>query len=178
MQPLRERLATGEQAAFVELYEQFGDRLYRFVLSRTGNEELTADVIQETFARLIRYHRRFRKVENLEAWVIRVARNEISRLVDKQPAHQPLEQPVAAAIDPDELEGREWISHLLDGIEWPNDEIIQLKVFAGLTFREIAELVGMSPSTVATNYRRTMYRLSNRLRSRNQPESQSSETQS
>ncbi|MGI9519744.1 MAG: RNA polymerase sigma factor [Pirellulaceae bacterium] len=177
MQQLKQRLAQGEQAAFVELYQHMGDRLYRFVLSRTGSDDLTTDVIQETFVRLIRYHRRFRKVDNIDAWVIRVARNEMIRMLEKQPHDLPLDQPVVAPADRDQLEDREWIANLLDGIEWPNDEIIQLKVFAGLTFREIAEFVGLSPSTVATNYRRTMHRLSLKLDTPDKNKSPTSRTQ-
>jgi DNA-directed RNA polymerase specialized sigma24 family protein len=34
-----------------------------------------------------------------------------------------------------------------------------LKIFAGLTFREIAEVVGMQQSTVASRYRRAIIEL-------------------
>jgi RNA polymerase sigma-70 factor (ECF subfamily) len=35
-------------------------------------------------------------------------------------------------------------------------ELVELKIFAGLTFREIAEITGMPQGTVATRYRRAM----------------------
>jgi len=35
-------------------------------------------------------------------------------------------------------------------------ELVQLKIYAGLTFREIAEITGKPPGTVATRYRRSL----------------------
>ncbi len=35
-------------------------------------------------------------------------------------------------------------------------ELVQLKIYAGLTFREIGEVTGQPQGTVATRYRRTL----------------------
>ena len=35
-------------------------------------------------------------------------------------------------------------------------ELVELKIFAGLTLREIADITGLPPGTVATRYRRSL----------------------
>jgi RNA polymerase sigma-70 factor (ECF subfamily) len=47
----------------------------------------------------------------------------------------------------------------LSRVESNERELIELKLFAGLTFGEIAELTGLPQATVATKYRRALEQL-------------------
>lgn len=48
------RLASGDAAAFAELYDACADRLYGFLRTSLGDPTDAADVMQETFARVVR----------------------------------------------------------------------------------------------------------------------------
>ena len=78
MSDLNQRLAMGQEPAFVELYDQFGDQLFTYVVSRVASHDSAMDIIQEVFARLIRYHRHFKRVQNVRAYLFQVTRNEVA----------------------------------------------------------------------------------------------------
>jgi RNA polymerase sigma-70 factor (ECF subfamily) len=79
MQELAARLARGEEAAFVELYDSCADRLHRYVAVRLGSRDAAADVVQSVFLRAVKSRRRFRRVENPVAYMFQIARNEAAR---------------------------------------------------------------------------------------------------
>ena len=80
MATLQARLARGEPAAFAELYDACADRVGHYLLVRLGSWADADDALQETFLRLARTREKLAEVENLEAYVITIARNEAARL--------------------------------------------------------------------------------------------------
>ncbi len=84
MDGLGRRLARGEQAAFAEFYDACADRIHHYLLVRLRSREDAADVLQETFVRLVRTRKRLAVVDNLTAYAFTVARNEAARLVGRR----------------------------------------------------------------------------------------------
>jgi RNA polymerase sigma-70 factor (ECF subfamily) len=64
-------------------------------------------------------------------------------------------------VDPPELGGR--IERALAALPLEQREVIALKVDAGLTFAEIAEVTGVSPNTAASRYRYALEKLREHL---------------
>lgn len=164
---LRARLARGDQAAFAELYDACADRVHHFLVVRLGSRHDADDVLQETFVRLARTRRRLAGVENLVAYVFTIARNEAARLAARNArrgegrvrlAGSPLFRE-AAGDDTRAREAAELVAAALDRLEPEGREIVELKTYAGLTFREIAEVTGLPQGTVATRYRTAIGRL-------------------
>ena len=161
MSNLNQRLAKGQEPAFVELYDQFGDQLFAYVVSRVTDSDSAKDIIQEVFARLIRYHRHFKRVQNVRAYLFQVTRNEIARWSTNKPTRSDSDtdsipsEPVA----PNNLEESEWISTLLSKLGDEDREIVSLKIFSELTFKELADIFEMPAATVATRYRRAIAKL-------------------
>ena len=160
MHDLAARLARGDEAAFAELYDACADRLYRYLLCRVGSPEAAADVLQMTFLRVVKNRRRFRKVKNPVAYLFQIARNETARAWKgrrSEVSTLPIESldSVAASTSRSE-DDTETIRAALASLTADDRELVELKLYAGLTFREIAELSGLPPGTVATRYRRTM----------------------
>jgi RNA polymerase sigma-70 factor, ECF subfamily len=56
-------------------------------------------------------------------------------------------------------EQAELASAALNRIAPDDRELVELKIFAGLTFREIAEVTSLPQATVATRYRRALEQL-------------------
>lgn len=154
---LASRLARGDEAAFAELYDACADRLHRYLASRVGSRDAASDVVQATFLRAVKSRRRFHGVENPIAYLFQIARNEASRVFKKQ-------RPSAtwtAAAEPfttvtDDSGDAEVIAAAITRLEPQDQELVELKVYAGLTFREIAIIVDRPPATVATRYRRAL----------------------
>jgi DNA-directed RNA polymerase specialized sigma24 family protein len=74
MATLQARLARGDQAAFADLYDAYADRISHYLLVRLGSPDDADDVLQETFLRIARRPRRLAKVNDLEAYLITIAR--------------------------------------------------------------------------------------------------------
>ena len=100
-------------------------------------------------------------VHNLAAYVFTIARNEANRLARRR-KREPAGKPGVAADllfdeawsdDVSQRETAELVARALGDLPVNEREVVELKTYAGLTFREIAEVTGSPPGTVATRYR-------------------------
>jgi RNA polymerase sigma-70 factor (ECF subfamily) len=161
---LGDRLARGEQAAFAELFDACANRLHDYLTRRLGSREDASDVVQETFIRLARSRRRLVRVENVTAYVFAIARNEAVRFTTRGAARRLRDAASASSLDaattgespsadlPD-------VTAALARLSDAEREIVELKIYAGLTFREIAVVTDAPQGTVATRYRTALERL-------------------
>lgn len=171
MEHLGAKLAAGDQAAFAELYQACADRLHHYLAVRLGSRQDAEDALQETFVRLTRNRRRLVSVRNLAAYVFTIARNEANRLAQRRKREPAGSTGVAADLLFDEArsddlsrrETAELVAGALSNLPPSEREVVELKTYAGLTLREIAEVTGSPPGTVATRYRTGLEHLRRRL---------------
>ena len=152
---LAARLARGDQAAFAELYDACADRLHGYLAARLGSRDAASDVLQNAFLRAVKSRRRFRGVENPVAYMFQIARNEAARAVRMRPVERSLPSHEQEYVQHD-ADDAETIAAALRRLDEDDRELVELKFYAGLTFREIAEVVGRPQATVATQYRRAL----------------------
>lgn len=162
-------LADGQEAAFAALYRLFGERLFRTALTLVGNSSDAEDVVQEVFVALVRSRSGLRQVNNLAAYLFAALRHAAGRLLERR-AREPNKSfdvvaiPVTAdrssssAVD-QLAERRVWMRKALERLPVEQREIIALKIDGGLTFAEIAEVLCISPNTVASRYRYALEKL-------------------
>ena len=94
MATLQARLARGDQAAFAELYDAYADRVGHYLVVRLSSRDDADDVLQETFLRLARIRHKLAKVDDLDAYVITVARNEANRLTARNARLRQKQEPL------------------------------------------------------------------------------------
>ena len=159
MKSLAARLACGEEAAFVELYDACADRLHHYLAVRMGSSDAAADVVQTAFLKAVKNCRQFRGVENPVAYMFQIARNEAARAAKKRRRLSELHvgelYATAEAIDV-HADDAEVVATAIGRLDASDRELVELKIFAGLTLREIADITGIPPGTVATRYRRSL----------------------
>lgn len=155
---LAERLARGEEAAFAELYDLSADRLYHYLVRFVRSRETAADVLQTAFMKAVKNRRRFRGVENPVAYLFQIARNEAVRARTRTTKERPLEmaQLTAVSATTEQSDIAEAIAVVFATLSDEDREIVHMKVFSLLTFREIGEVLGLPLATVATKYRRAI----------------------
>lgn len=167
MEPLARRLSAGEPAAFAELYELCAARCHHYLVARLGARDAADDVLQDVFVRLARQRASLAQVDNLVAYVFAVARNESIRYAERRGLEKRRRQPLLAeelflpspGDDPVWRDDAESATRALSQLSDEAREVVELKVYAGLAFREIAELLGLPQGTVATRYRTALGRL-------------------
>mgnify|MGYP001185921639 CR=1 FL=1 len=169
MKPLAERLADGDDRAFQLLYDRCSPRLFRFLVSKKGSCDLAADALQETFLRAIRFRERLREVNSPESWIFTIARHEANRILirSNRPRHSGLvdaegihKLAISEQVDVDD---REELETALAGLTTAEREILELHIYGGLTFCEVAEVTEIPLGTIATRYRSAIAKLRRRL---------------
>ena len=81
---LLRRLAAGDEDAFVKFYRRHQGGLYRFALHMTGRPEAAADVVQETFIKLIHQLAKFDEGQGTPAaFLFGIARNHVRKAQEK-----------------------------------------------------------------------------------------------
>ncbi|HTU25204.1 MAG TPA: RNA polymerase sigma factor [Pirellulales bacterium] len=170
MASLGERLARGEPAAFAELYDRCADRLHHFLVVRLVSRSDADDVLQETFVRLARHRGKLAHVENLDAYILSIARHEALRLLARRGRERPAEldadalfcladEPAAVGLRAERREAAEMLAAALARLPAEQREVVELKTYAGLTLAEIAAVTAAPPGTVATRYRDALAKL-------------------
>jgi len=159
------RSISGDANSFNELILRWERPIYALAYRTIGREEDARDVCQETFLRAFRALPRFRGEAKFSSWLYRIALNlcrDWIRRERRTPVVQPPEDvdlmELAAAAEPSEtiedLVARKDLARAMERAmtRLPEEQrtAIVLKEYHGLTFQEIAELVGCPLSTVKT----------------------------
>jgi RNA polymerase sigma-70 factor (ECF subfamily) len=163
-QDLFQDLADGRLVALAELYDEAVPKLYGLALWRTGSEEDAADVVQDVFVRVVEQGRRLERVKNPKAWLLTVTHRAAIDVTRRRRRHiaEPLEEfPYLTAADgnSERMLDAAQVSVLLAGLPETLRDVIYLKHFAGCTFAEIGEIVGVPKFTAASRYRNGVSKL-------------------
>jgi RNA polymerase sigma-70 factor, ECF subfamily len=159
------RSISGDTESFNELILRWERPIYALAYRTIGREEDARDVCQETFLRAFRALPGFRGQAKFSSWLYRIALNlcrDWMRRERRAPVVQvpedtdPME--LAAAVEPSEsiedLVARRDLTRIVERVmaRLPEEQrtAIVLKEYHGLTFQEIADLVGCPLSTVKT----------------------------
>ena len=147
-----------------EIYKEYAMTVYRFLLSRTHNEDLSEELTQETFYQAIRTVNRYDETCKVSTWLLGIAKNVLLSYRRKHPATEDIEDqeiPVESAEDT-ALRSAERVELLrkLHALEEPKREVVYLRVFGGLSFREIGDIFAKTENWA----RVTFYRAKEQLR--------------
>lgn len=170
---LQEKVSEGNQEAFATLYRLFFMRLFhfttRYVHNRAAAEELVNDVMVKV------WHRRSEMmgIDNLETYLFIAARNSaLNYLSQHSPFHITLEPEsgeveIVNTDDPERLlEWREMYQLLQQAVDELPDQcrtVFKLIKEDGLSYKQVAEILDVSPRTVETQLVRAMKKLHNAL---------------
>jgi RNA polymerase sigma-70 factor (ECF subfamily) len=157
-------LAAGRLAALETLYDSAAARLYGLALWRTGSEEDAADVVQDVFVRVVEQGSKLASIRNPRAWLLTVTRRaaiDLTRRRQLRTADSIGDYPFLTAADDDSerMFDAAHVSVLLSALPENSREIIYLRHFAGCTFAEIGEIVGVPKFTAASRYRNGIEKL-------------------
>jgi RNA polymerase sigma-70 factor, ECF subfamily len=159
------RSISGDTESFNELILRWERPIFALAYRTIGREEDARDVCQETFLRAFRALPGFRGQAKFSSWLYRIALNlcrDWARRERRTPTVQAPEDmdlmELAAAKEPSEsietLVARKDLTRIVERAmaRLPEEQrtAIVLKEYHGLTFQEIADLVGCPLSTVKT----------------------------
>jgi RNA polymerase sigma-70 factor (ECF subfamily) len=163
------RIADRDLEAFAILYRQYVRPVYGLALRRLGDRERATDATQRAFAEIWRSAATYVPERGGGArWLFTVARNAIGDDAGRTSPAQvvpPAEPPGVASRVPGSESGAEdgWLAFRVHAAvaELPEPERVPLELayWGGRSRSEIAEQLGLPPSTVETRTRSALARL-------------------
>jgi len=161
----------GERDAFRALFETYKDKVYSIALRFSGDPATAMDIAQDTFLKLFSSIRDFRGDAAFETWVYRLVVN--SCLDHKRRSWRliPIADELLAVLQApaDSLgeilrgEMRYRVHSAVERLSPDLRMVIVLRYTEGLSYDEIAEVLGRSPGTVASRLNRAHKALERRL---------------
>ena len=169
-----ERALTGDAEAFGELVRRWERRIFALTYGILGREEDARDATQETFLAAFRNLRGFRGEAKVSSWLHRIAVNQcISRQrrskVRNESALDESEDsfPTPLQHSPSHVvEGRQEtlaVRRAINSLPMELRQVVVMKEFEELTFREIADALDLPLSTVKSRLYTALKQLQMRL---------------
>ena len=154
----------GNNHAFDELLGRTQQGIYSYIIFIVKNQEVANDIFQETFLKAITnlQMRRYTPTGKFNAWMIRIAHNAIMDWYRRQKTRQIIDAEddfdIAAMSDNDLMEtSREDllanaqvlsdVKMMIDYLPDTQREVVRMRYYENLSFKEIAEKTGVSINT-------------------------------
>ncbi len=174
------RAARREPAALERLVETYSPRVFGLLYRLTNSRDAAEDLLQETFLRVVRVIDQYRHVGKFEPWLFRIAanlaRDRARRFVrhgrpgpldESPPGESPAATRSSSADDPAAVlvqrEAAERVAASLRVLSDGEREVLLLRHYSGLSFREIAEILGVPLGTALARAHRGLQRLRQEL---------------
>lgn len=152
----------GVKEALGAFYGAHRQELFTYALSITRSAASAEDAIHEAFSRVLA---RPRFPRELRPYVFRCVRNAALDLLRWAEREQQKIAGYGVLFHNGGSEGvEESVADALAALSDKEREIVVLKAYSGLTFKEIAEVCGAPQGTVAANYWRSLQKMRERLK--------------
>lgn len=156
---------------FLQAYDTFADAIFRHCALRVGDRESARDLMQETFLKAWDAARKGLEIQNMRAFLYKIANNLIIDTYRRDRGQASLEEmeeqtgfdPVDLTQDPLRTYAGSEIVSMLQNLEEPYRTAIVLRYIDGLEPRDIAELLGVSPNVISVRIHRGLKNLSTLL---------------
>ena len=161
-------LANGDIDAMNLLYETIKKDVYAFALSKVCNKYDADDIFQDTFIRIYENAKLYSPIGRPLSWIFAIEANVINRYYQLKNKRETidLDQVINIVLETngenkenDNSISDEFLKSLLKKLTDIEREIISLHIVSELKFREIAELLNMSLSTILSKYNRAIKKI-------------------
>lgn len=180
---LVQRFVEGDQESLETLILRHKNRVFSYILLIVKNQELAEDIFQETFIKVIRSLKRGKYIENgkFVSWVLRIAHNLIIDHFRKLKLKGTISndstevdifnsQKYSEATIEDQMINSQILSEVKDLIkELPEDQqqVIYMRHYMGLSFKEIADQTDVSINTALGRMRYALINLRKLIEKKN-----------
>jgi RNA polymerase sigma-70 factor (ECF subfamily) len=153
-----EKYGVQNMKDFDIIYEKYFKEVYYYTLKITKNEIIAEDIVSETFLSAIKNIEKLKDTNKIKTWLISIAKNKYFDYIKKNTKHIPLDEIDVAYISAEDIfidkDDSKRIRMIIHKLKEPYKEVFFLRVFANLSFKEIAEIFDNSESTVRQIFHR------------------------
>ena len=161
-------VGAGEVSKLAVLFERHHRSLFRYFVSMNRNRELSEDLVQDVFFRMLRYRGSYDPEQSFTAWMYQIARNASIDNAQKRRAEvigideigERQTEPVSTAPGPEESaasnQNLALLKRALERLPQDKRELLVLARFQGMKYEEIAMVLSCEVGTVKVRVYRAM----------------------
>ena len=162
------QVRAGEAHLVSELFERHHRSVYGYFMRMTGNRELSEDLVQDVFLRILRYRETYHPQSSFTAWMYGIARNAFidhtrkrrleSSCVDELPEVRSNE-----ALPDEQIHSEQekaMLKRALEELPADKREVLILSRYQNLRYDEIGKILGCEPNAVKQRVFRAVRALS------------------
>jgi RNA polymerase sigma-70 factor (ECF subfamily) len=160
---LLNRYSVGEEDAISEIIDRYKKRVFDYIRNMVKSEALADDIFQETFIKIVKSLNENRYVESgkLLSWMLRIAHNQVIDHFRKNKSEAKVSYDngdvnilnnknlVDSNVEDQMIENQQHqtIRRLVERLSAEQKEVVIMRHYLGLSFKEIAEKTGVSINT-------------------------------
>lgn len=149
-----------------QVYQRHARTVYKFLLAQCRDPNLAEELTQETFYQAVKSVDRFDGGCKVSVWLCQIAKHLWYQHLRKQKREVPTEDlPESPGPSAEEglleREGRMDLLRLVHELPEPQREVVYLRAFGGLSFREIGDVVGKTETWARVTFYRSKEKLRN-----------------
>ncbi len=167
-QELITQFLKGDEKALELLIQKYLKPIYGYVFKFVQNQQDAEDLTQETFLKMWRNLKKFKKEKNFKSWLFTIAKNTCFDFLRKKKKNLALNLEnleIIADFAPsfiEELEKESWaekIKREIEKLPFKMQKVLDLYYNFGLNFREISEILKEPVNTIKSRHNRAIYKL-------------------
>ncbi len=165
---------SGDESALASLIERHQSKIYGFIYSKINDRDLSDDIFQDTFIKVIKTlkSQSYNEEGKFLPWVMRIAHNLVVdhfRKSKKMPFQRETDEysifnymtdnslNIEGQIISEQVESD--LAKLLDELPADQKEVLVMRMYQDLSFKEIADLTGVSINTALGRMRYALLNL-------------------
>lgn len=151
---------------FSRFYEEYADKIYKFIFYRTHHKETAEDLTSKTFLKAFEKLQTFEKNKGqFSTWLYTIARNNV---IDHYRTHKETsdlfdilnlagnEKVINQVSDKLELER---VQKYLESLTSEQRDLVIMRIWDGLSYKEIAQITGKSEAACKVMFSRTLSKI-------------------
>ncbi|MDE5754111.1 MAG: RNA polymerase sigma factor [Oscillospiraceae bacterium] len=162
-----EKILNQDKSGLRDIYDAYGDKIYRLFLGRVRNHQDAEDLTSDFFLKIWECVKFYHSGQGHKCWLATIARNMAIDYQRKAGRAVPVEDTEIMHSETftehttaeDTTIGKLYMQKLLASLSQEEQEIVQMHIAAELTFREIASILKRPLGTVAWKYRNAIGKL-------------------
>ncbi|MBR6577762.1 MAG: RNA polymerase sigma factor [Clostridia bacterium] len=157
---------------YEQLYKTYFNDVYLYILRLSGNEHIAEEITSDTFFKAMKSIDSFREDCDVRVWLCQIAKNcyysyiKKSNMIQSIDDDEILEIPDAASDVAEEYAKKDEIARIqkiLHDVNDPYKEVFMWRVYADLSFKQIAQIFGKTENWACVTYHRARQMIKKRL---------------